>query len=91
MQPMIRRLPRVRAAGVEPERDAHRSPLEGRQNFHGGLALEAAANNEVVRSSWQTARTISGEYAIAVVVRAIRLRSHGSLGVRCEACRQGRR
>ncbi len=33
------------------------------------------------------------EYAegIAVVVRAIRLRSHGSLGVRCEACRRGKR
>ena len=50
MQPMIRRLPRVRAAGVEPERDAHWGPLEGRQDFYGGLvALEAAADNEVVR------------------------------------------
>ena len=42
MQPMIRRLPQVRVAGVEPERDAHRGPLEGRQDFHGWLALEAA-------------------------------------------------
>ena len=48
-QPMIRRVTRVRAAGVEPERDAHRGPLEGRQDFHGRLALEAAANNDVVR------------------------------------------
>ena len=39
----------MRVAGVEPERDAHQGPLKGRQDFHGWLALEAAANNEVVR------------------------------------------
>ena len=50
MQPMIRRVPRVRAAGVEPERGAHRGPLEGTT----GLPRPISASS-------QTARAISGQ------------------------------
>ena len=61
MQPMIRRVPQVRAAGVAPGRDAHRGPLEGRQDFPGRLALGPPRTTRLSAASWQIARAISGE------------------------------